>query len=186
VRALRLLTLAAGLAALAVAAGSSLAERQAATVPAKAVGAGLANTCALTRAGGVECWGYNGDDELGDGHAADRSTPVAVSGLASGVTAIAEGLRNACAITRGGSVECWGASYFGALGDGTTTPHRTPVAVAGLGTGVKAISAGSDDGCAVTGSGGVKCWGDNLRGQLGDGTTADRATPSTCRGWRAV
>ena len=47
----------------------------------------------------------------------------------------------------------------------------------GLSTGVKAISAGSDDACAVTGSGGAKCWGYNFRGQLGDGTSTDRATP---------
>ena len=100
-----------------------------------------------------------------------------MSGLASGVTAIAGGLRNSCAITNGGGAKCWGAIYFGALGDGTPTRHHTPVDVAGLSAGVKAISAGADDGCAVTGSGGAKCWGYNFRGQLGDGTSTDRATP---------
>jgi hypothetical protein len=121
VRALRLLAVAAGLVALAVTAGSSRAERQSTPVPAAAVVAGLADTCALTRAGGVECWGYNGHDELGDGQTADSLTPVPVSGLASGVSAIAAGLRNACAITRGGGAKCWGAIYFGALGDGTAS-----------------------------------------------------------------
>jgi len=146
------------------------------------VAAGLADSCALTSAGGVECWGYNGHDELGDGQTADSLTPVAVRGLATGVTAIAEGLRNACAMTRGGGVKCWGAIYFGALGDGTTGRHRTPVDVSGLSTGVQAISAGQDDACAVTSAGGAKCWGYNFLGQLGDGTATDRPTPSTCRG----
>ena len=175
--ALRLLAVTAGAVALAATAGSSRAERQAAPVPAVAVVAGLGHTCALTRLGGVECWGYNTHDELGDGRTANSSTPVPVSGLASGVTAIAAGLRNSCAITTGGGAKCWGAIYFGALGDGTTTRHQTPVDVAGLSTGVRAISAGGDDGCAVTGSGGARCWGSNFRGQLGDGTSTDRATP---------
>ena len=143
----------------------------------RAIADGLGDTCALTRAGGVECWGYNGHDELGDGQPADSSTPVPVSGLASGVTSIAEGLRNACAITRAGGVKCWGAIYFGALGDGTTTRHGTPIDVAGLSSGVTAISAGGDSACAVTGSGGAKCWGSNFLGQLGDGTSSDRPPP---------
>ncbi len=181
-RALRLLAVTIGLLALAAAAGSSRAERQSLTVPAAAVTAGLDDTCALTRAGGVECWGYNGHDELGDGQTPDSVTPVPVSGLASGVTAIAEGLRNACAITCGGGVKCWGAIYSGALGDGTTIRHRTPVDVLGLSSGVKAISAGPDDACAVTGSGGAKCWGLNFQGQLGTGRRQIVRRRSTSRG----
>ena len=176
-RVFRLLAVTAGLLALAATAGSGRAERQAPPVRATAVVAGLGHTCALTRSGGVMCWGYNTHDELGDGKTPNSTTPVPVSGLASGVTAIAAGLRNTCAITREGGAKCWGAIYFGALGDGTTTRHATPVDVAGLRSGVKAISAGGDDGCAITGSGGAKCWGSNFQGQLGDGTTIDRATP---------
>ncbi len=57
-----------------------------------------------------------------------------------------------------------------------------PVNVLGLSSGAKAISAGPDDACAVTGSGGAKCWGLNFRGQLGDGTSTDRATPVNVAG----
>lgn len=39
------------------------------------------------------------------------------------------------------------------------------------------ISAGGVHTCAVMISGGLRCWGDNLRGQLGDGTTVDRLSP---------
>jgi alpha-tubulin suppressor-like RCC1 family protein len=147
-------------------------------VPAAAIAAGLGHTCALTRAEGVKCWGYNGHDELGTGNKdlPQSPTPLDVSGLASGVTAIAAGIRHSCALTSAGGVKCWGYGR-GPLGDGTTERRAAPVEVSGLGSGVAAVAAGNDASCAVTVSGGVKCWGINTGGQLGDGTTVDRLTP---------
>ncbi len=47
--------------------------------------AGGAHTCALFAAGGVKCWGENGDGQLGDDINYYRLTPTQVFGLASGV-----------------------------------------------------------------------------------------------------
>ena len=44
-------------------------------------------------------------------------------------------------------------------------------------TGIVRIAAGSSHTCALTAAGGVKCWGDNYYGQLGDNSTTDRLTP---------
>ena len=142
-----------------------------------AIGTGRRHSCALTTSAGVKCWGSNDVGQLGDGTTAPELTPVDVTGLTSGVAAIAVGDLDTCALTTSGGMKCWGWNTFGQLGDGTTTNRLTPVDVTGLSSGVTAIAAGDGHSCAVTTTGGVKCWGWNSEGQLGDGTQTDRLTP---------
>jgi len=142
-----------------------------------ALAAGGQHTCALTAAGGVKCWGRNDFGQLGDGSISERHTPVDVNGLTSGVAALAAGDYHTCALTAAGGVKCWGLNQYGQLGDRTTSERYTPVDVIGLSSGVVALTVGNDHTCALTESGGVKCWGNNLPGKLGDGTTTERHTP---------
>lgn len=135
------------------------------------------HSCILTSSGGVKCWGYNGYGQLGDGTTTNRLTPVEVTGLTNGMTAIAVGFGHTCALTSSGGVKCWGMNNFGQLGDTTTTDHHTPVDVTGLTSGMKTIATGWEHTCALTSNGGVKCWGYNQYGQLGDNTTIDHYTP---------
>jgi hypothetical protein len=141
-----------------------------------AIAAGMQHSCAVTAGGGVKCWGFNGYGQVGDGTPTQRLSPVDVSGLGSGVTAIATGLDHSCAVSSGG-VKCWGQNVNGQLGDGTVSQRLTPVNVSGLSSGVVAVTAGVLHTCALTTAGGVKCWGLNTNGQLGDGTTTQRPTP---------
>jgi alpha-tubulin suppressor-like RCC1 family protein len=110
-----------------------------------------------------------------------------VSGLSSGVVAIAvSASSDACALTRTGAVKCWGLNDFGQIGDGTVGVRYTPVDVVGLRSGVVAIAAGNSHSCALTGAGVVECWGWNARGELGDGTTTNRLTPTTIPDFAAL
>jgi alpha-tubulin suppressor-like RCC1 family protein len=146
----------------------------------RAVAAGASHTCAVTDGGAVQCWGDNRYGQLGDGSTTDRTTPVNVLGLDSGVRAIAAGGYHTCALTAAGQMKCWGANDSGQLGDGTTIQHATPVDVSGLAGGVSALGAGGCHTCALMDTvqgGGIQCWGDNGHGQLGDGTTIPRMTP---------
>ena len=125
----------------------------------------------LSSGGGVEVLGSQRfSASLGDGTTTQRLTSVDVVGLTSGVSAIAAGAYHTCALTSGGGVKCWGTNGGGALGDGTTAPRLTAADVAGLTSGVHAIAVGALHSCALTTGGGVKCWGGNYSGQLGDGT----------------
>ena len=144
---------------------------------ARSIAAGGSHSCAATTAGAAKCWAYNYHGQIGDGTDTDRDLPTPVSGLASGVQAVATGMIHSCALTSGGGVKCWGANGFGQLGDGSDVERRVPVSVSGLASGVQAIATGGEHTCALTGAGGVKCWGNNDYGQLGNGTIDIQYTP---------
>src|SRR2546422_3246722 len=146
-----------------------------------AVSAGGFNTCGMTAGGAAYCWGANGEGQLGDGSVDGRTQPVLIAGGVN-YTAVSAGNSHTCAITAAGTAYCWGLNVQGQLGDGTTESRRRPVPVAGNIRFV-AIEAGGSrpalgfHSCGLTAAGAAYCWGQNARGQLGDGTTEDRTRP---------
>ncbi|WP_052417169.1 pre-peptidase C-terminal domain-containing protein [Cellvibrio mixtus] len=140
------------------------------------VESGHTNACALTTAGGVKCWGSDAANP-GNNTNAERNTAVDIAGLTSGVKDISIGMSHTCVLTETGGVKCWGNNDYGQLGNNTTIQQLAPVDVAGLTSGVATISAGAFHTCAATYTGELKCWGQNTKGQLGDGTTVNQLIP---------
>lgn len=84
-------------------------------------------TCALTVAGELYCWGSNASGEIGNGTATGpdpHPLPNRVSSLRSDTAMVAVGAGNVCAVSRQGSLKCWGTNLSGGVGCGTSDPIR--------------------------------------------------------------
>lgn len=114
------------------------------------------------------------------------SAPAAADARAStegtvAVSALALGSEHSCALFTDGVVKCWGHATSLGLGDRLSRGDQPgemgrQLGSVDLGTGrtATAISAGSDFTCALLDDGGVKCWGGNDDGQLGQGDDSPR------------
>lgn len=151
--------------------------------PVTEVKADYANTCAVTSAHSLYCWGANDVGQLGGGTTGSpETTPVAVPALAGIASHVVVGGNFGCASTTVGAVLCWGNNDYGQLGDQTTTGHSTPAAVTDVTSGVVGIAGSTYDACALDDGGSVRCWGWNDHGQLGDGTQTNSPTPVAVNG----
>ncbi len=147
--------------------------------------AGTEHTCAITTGGEAKCWGKNLYGRVGDGsNTRIIPSPVTVEGLDAGVISLSSGNEHTCAITKSGTVKCWGNNGSGQIGDDTTRNKNRPTDVTGLTNGIRAIAAGFATSCAVTESNSVSCWGwiglqdDYLTPHPVDGLERDIATIS--------
>ncbi|MEE2811940.1 MAG: hypothetical protein VX320_01855, partial [Candidatus Thermoplasmatota archaeon] len=137
-------------------------------------------SCAILDNASIACWGLNIQGQLGDGTNTNYTNPNYVA-LTSGtqVETMSSGASHSCAIIANGSVLCWGRNNVGQLGIGTLTDVNVPT-WAELPTGRSAvmIDAGTSHTCAVLDNGELYCWGLNADGQLGDGTTSYKFSPT--------
>ncbi|MES2982408.1 MAG: LamG-like jellyroll fold domain-containing protein [Verrucomicrobiota bacterium] len=149
------------------------------------VAAGATHSVLLRNGGTVWATGLNNTGQLGDNTTTQRTAAVQVRNSAqvgdylTGCVAVAAGDGFSAALSSGGEVFAWGSKSYGALGDGTTSGTRlfagkvysgptgtTPLA----GIGRIAVGGSSCLGLDLS-AGTVWAWGDNSRGQLGQGNT---------------
>lgn len=138
-------------------------------------------TCALITGGSVKCWGYNVHGELGDNSTTQRTSPVDVSGLTSGVADIYATQYRTCARLTTGAIKCWGYNLNGQVGDGTVDTVKVPTTVVDFSSSVSSLSNAATNSCGIQtandSSTSVKCFGYNDLGQLGQ--TQQVRSPAT-------
>jgi len=106
----------------------------------------------------IVCWG------IGYGLAIQPFAPIAAQ-----PQSLAAGGTFDCAVYDTGGVKCIGQNQFGQLGNASNSPFVAfAVDVVDLNGPVETVAAGTDHACALMRSGGVKCWGNNASGQLGN------------------
>jgi alpha-tubulin suppressor-like RCC1 family protein len=156
----------------------------------RAVAAGGDHSCVVLGNGALECWGENADGQTGDNTVGAIVSGVYQDGIKvlptmvrdpKSVHAISLGYTHSCRLVDGGSVECWGSNlrsqmatgtFAGGLSEPRTSPDVSASSVPRL-----EVAAGGRHSCGLVEGGGVKCWGRNDEGQLGDGTTTSSGTP---------
>jgi alpha-tubulin suppressor-like RCC1 family protein len=137
---------------------------------------GNEHTCTLVGDGRMQCWGTNYTGQLGDGTMGGFAmTPQFVHNISGAIEAITGGFHT-CAMLPDRTIECWGRNQDGQIGNGdSTTDVALPVPVGGLGP-VADLVAGGYHNCALMPDNSVRCWGRNVRGQVGDGTVTTPVT----------
>lgn len=152
---------------------------------------GDTGSCALLASGAVQCWGRVGLKRTPGSR--EGCIVESIDGLAR-VKRVQVGAHHGCALLVGGEILCWGSNAIGQLGvlrEGTTpTGHGgggAPVALPPLKVAIvddaeELASFGRAHSCALRSSGRVFCWGRNVEGQIGDGTTTSRHAPVSVQG----
>jgi alpha-tubulin suppressor-like RCC1 family protein len=145
--------------------------------------AGGDDSCVVLPSGHIDCWGWNGYGQLGDGSEENGpepgSPPVEVLGVSDAVQVAAGD--HSCAVLSTGHVDCWGESHDGALGDGKERRSLVPVEVHGVSSAVQ-VAASDFSSCVLLADGHVDCWGEGEYGQLGDGATTNSSVPVEVQG----
>jgi alpha-tubulin suppressor-like RCC1 family protein len=145
------------------------------------VSAGGWNTCGIaTRSNDAYCWGSGQQGQLGIGTSPSAAdSPLRVKAAVQ-FRAISVSTYYVCALGVDDRVYCWGSNRHGQLGDGSREDRILPTPTADENK-YRLVSAGGNEfsghACGLAVQGAVFCWGDNRRGQLGDGSTSSRSAP---------
>jgi len=141
--------------------------------------------CGLAAQGRAYCWGaasgsFDPDSWREPGDCGDTyyllfqgrgcAAPTPVAGALE-FASLGSGGGTMCGVTSAGAAHCWGEGWLGTLGNGQAGSgvHAVaPVAVAG-GSSFRQVSLGASHVCGIAMSGEAFCWGDDFRGQLGNG-----------------
>ena len=138
--------------------------------------------CGLTFDGQLMCWGNNGFGQLGRGGTSSWELIGQVHGPSTWgpILDVDTAVSHTCALSSAGELHCWGRNLNGAFGIGNTTDQVLPIRTPNpTGLHIEAFDTSDAHTCAIYSDASVRCWGDNTYGQLGDGTTTSRLSPTS-------
>lgn len=138
------------------------------------ISAGSNTSAAVDSTGQLYMWGDNQWGQLANGTTTNSDVPIPLTtaGPVLQVYAGGDGQSNGqtIALLNNGSVYAWGNDQWGQLGNGETeTDSTTPVRVVKAPADVTAVATGGQSSYLLSGGGQVYAWGDDSKGQLGDG-----------------
>lgn len=148
-------------------------------------GEGTSHACAIG-AGRAYCWGNNAVGKLGTGDTVSSNSPRQVANGQMGtqnLVSIGVGNNHSCALTVNSQVYCWGSNVLGQsgrAGGNQSAPMSIDTDGALNNRSVQRLDVGGNRGCVAADQRNF-CWGLNDRGQIGDGTTINRFTPTPSR-----
>ena len=138
--------------------------------------------------GNAYCWGVGTTGQLGNGIAANTSSPVSVLGGRSYVQiSCSESTATTYAIDGNGIIWSWGNGGNGSLGNGTngTTNNLSPVSIGTVTASrqIGQIATSQNNGAILQGStGNAYCWGSNANGQIGNNSILGVSSPTSVVG----
>ncbi len=153
------------------------------------VEAGGNHSCAITTQNQMWCWGLNDEGQLGTNTTVSSTSPVVVG---DGWKSVSPSVgKYTCGVKTTGTAWCWGNNFQGRLGTGNTANSIIPAQVGSSTTWVR-VETGRNHTCGIDSGPApnqMLCWGDNTYGQIGDGTTTSRLSPTQVgagRNWTFV
>ncbi len=139
------------------------------------VSAGGNHTVSIKTDGSLWAWGANDSGQLGDTWDIVKE-PVQVDNNYDW-NSISAGDKHTVAIKTDGTLWAWGANGSGQLGDGSEYNSYEPLQEYWETNDWSSVSAGGNHTVAIKTDGSLWAWGENSRGQLGDGTVTNSTIP---------
>ena len=132
---------------------------------------GESHSCAVSAVGAAWCWGQYSYGRLGTTASSNAVTPTATASLGGIATEIAAGGAHTCTLLTAGTITCFGNNNTGQLGQILATASNSTPTIVTLAATATHVVAGGQFTCALLSTAAVHCFGDDVEGQLGFGTS---------------
>ena len=158
--------------------GASAQQDRVVGATSQLMAAGKAHAVFIQSGFDATSWGTNTSGELGHGNTTSTKVPVSYTGPAP--RQVAAGDSFTVAIDQYGQLWAVGKSDKGQTGLGAkSSPLTTPTQFNTGGSTYTVVAAGTSHGAAISTGGLLTTWGDNSKGEIGNGSTASVITSAS-------